>query len=70
MKWQPIETAPRDGTRVLLFDPQRIPNEMIGRWRGTAWWGDLTPSGKCRIWRDDSGCLWMPLPPPPEGDKP
>lgn len=63
--WQPIETAPRDETRVLLFDPMRDPKEMIGRWRGDAWWGDPTPSGRSTTWRDESGSYWMPLPDAP-----
>jgi hypothetical protein len=65
--YRAISTAPppRDGTRVLLFDPVQTPKEMIGRWRGNAWWGDPTPSGRCSIWRDETGCYWMPLPPEP-----
>jgi hypothetical protein len=66
MEWQPIETAPRDGTRVLVFDPHRFPRELICRWRGNSWWGDLTPSGRCIVWSDDAGCHWMPLPQPPK----
>jgi len=68
-EWQPIETAPRDGTGVLLFD-----NEIHeGFWdeldydefRGapiTGWsYGALS-------WIDDtnfSPTHWMPLPKPP-----
>lgn len=64
--WQPIETAPKDGTRVILFDAQREPKEMIARWKADAWWGDPTPSGKSTVWRDDTGAHWQPIPPPPE----
>lgn len=60
MEWQPIETAPRDGTEVLLFD-----NGIYG----LGWWA-------LGEWRDfgDAGCAgseafapthWMPLPKPP-----
>ena len=31
MKWQPIETAPKDGTLVLLYVPSR--GIRLARWR-------------------------------------
>ncbi|WP_243350829.1 Lar family restriction alleviation protein [Stenotrophomonas acidaminiphila] len=30
-EWQPIETAPRDGTRILLWDADRA-EPVFGRW--------------------------------------
>jgi hypothetical protein len=38
---------------------------MIGRFVGNVWWGDPTPSGRHTMWRDESGCYWMPLPEAP-----
>lgn len=32
MEWRPIETAPRDGTQIILRGPHRAV---------VAWWGDL-----------------------------
>lgn len=72
-EWQPIETAPRDGTEILGFRPDQ--GVFIFRWAETSdfdstdpgeewsedWWHDL--------WGWMEGDLqpthWMPLPPPP-----
>lgn len=67
--WQPIETAPRDGTRVLCV------------WACA--WGEMVYEGWCQsagtardggdFWRSHSlvpvsgrPTHWMPLPPPPQ----
>lgn len=63
MAWQPIETAPKDGTFVLLTDSDCDPCWLIAQWTRDAWWGQRTPSGKCTIWR--VATHWMPLPEPP-----
>ena len=68
MKWQPIETAPKDGRNMLLFgrwwsDEQgRMKEPLIGQWNtardrwefanAEGWWG-IRPG-----W-------WMPLPATP-----
>jgi hypothetical protein len=65
-EWQPIETAPKDGSNVLLspaFERERV---TVGSWD----LDDVGEGGQC--WR----CLelserlepthWMPLPSPPE----
>ena len=74
MEWQPIETAPKDGTRVLLFEKySEVP--FVGRWisfkRGSEWSADtehLNTSGDDIIidWYEQSDVAhWMPLPKPP-----
>lgn len=70
-EWKPIETAPRDGTPILVA---RL-DKAFGWVRGWSRW-----SGACGIYGwvshgffDVPGCLglahpthWMPLPAPPE----
>lgn len=54
--WMPIESAPRDGTRVLTFDPGFIGIHLDWFDRQDAvsgWLGEPTH--------------WRPLPPPPAG---
>lgn len=82
MEWQPIETAPQDGTRVILwrgFTSLGVWKEMVvGEWHSGAWvWpseGD-NPSTHGEWTEDDldfgyvdhkSFTHWMPLPEPPE----
>jgi hypothetical protein len=83
MDWQPIETAPKDGTRVLVW---------ASKWAGEIAGVINEAQGSCRIayytngqsdysgdwWNDDVGdaystwCQpthWMPLPPPPYATK-
>lgn len=60
MEWQPIETAPRDGTRILLFREGWHVNCAVGYWRID--WHEFAPvGGECF----PQPTHWMPLPPPP-----
>jgi hypothetical protein len=78
MEWQPIETAPKDGTKVLLACPNSI---FIALWCSSAYFLD---DSRCRWYIPDTdpvGCVfkgeeivrynycftttathWMPLP--------
>ena len=60
-QWQPIETAPKDGTRVLLFFPGFVIPVWVGDWH-EGWrpeYGVRTPP------IEDDPTHWMPLPAPP-----
>jgi len=68
--WQPIETAPRDGTPVLLtcgeraLEPDGDTHCDIGRW-GKDFWGE--PSWVMNAGGDwPNATYWQPLPAPPK----
>lgn len=77
MEWQPIETAPKDGTPVLVWadcDGWRGNFARVcaayhrGRWRiyGPVV-GEPTSDGKSRQWLGEVNPIgWWPLPSPPE----
>lgn len=67
-EWQPIETAPRDGTAILTF-----PHYRVSHWAEA---DETMSEDGCFVGRWDDGfeaywCLakvthWMPLPSPPK----
>lgn len=62
--WQPIETAPKDGTSVLVFWSSdacmAVMWKELDRDGKYAWFGVVE-----RQPDDDLPTHWMPLPPPP-----
>lgn len=77
--WQPIETAPKDGTTILVFfrqhgwmsvewnDIDHGPNSEFAHWHVTDHkFGPFPVRGYC----DGDDLAWMPLPaaPAPEGE--
>lgn len=62
--WQPIETAPKDGSEILLFNS--LGNRHIGRW-GHRYLGDPIHEGWTWDGKQIGGDVthWMPLPAPP-----
>lgn len=60
--WRPIETAPKDGTRILVFADGHPETMRYRADRSEAFpWMD---DGGHSSWRADIPTHWMPLPPP------
>lgn len=57
MTWQPINTAPKDGTEILIWDGKHID---IGHWFSSTqtWYGRLAED---RV----IATHWLPTPEPP-----
>jgi hypothetical protein len=77
MNWQPIETAPQDGTPLWLFvDKTRFGKRLLLGWWDTSYidedqpsWTILRKDGSVDFLLDAYGQIpthWMPLPFPPE----
>jgi hypothetical protein len=73
-EWKPIETAPRDGTPILLWAPDYFENDPhadVGEWsdRVGAWSSEVGMMEDGPIGDDPDLCNgpdnWMPLPLPP-----
>jgi len=59
--WQPIETAPRDGTRILVFREDWVEDIAVCYWLREL--GEFIPiQGTVFI----GATHWMPTPPPPK----
>jgi hypothetical protein len=72
MEWQPIETAPKDGSLILCGNKMEI---AIASWSTSAWVSKKQDDGSYGAWlvfdaRSDSETIspshWMPLPDPPQ----
>jgi hypothetical protein len=66
--WQPITSAPKDGTRILVFEPgYGLPGLLgvtsLGTIRLSCWRKDTIPMGWTGSERPPSH--WLPLPLPP-----
>lgn len=77
IEWQPIETAPKDGTRVLLGFERNRSNIEIGWWEDsehrrfgqivseTHEWRQLNPYAHLSQALPPQPKWWMPIPPLP-----
>ncbi|CAA6603742.1 conserved hypothetical protein [Rhodospirillaceae bacterium LM-1] len=62
MTWIPIETAPQDGTRILVYDAnpfEEYDRYAVVKWEDTI--GTFENADGRSIWPTH----WMPLPAPP-----
>lgn len=59
-EWQPMNTAPMDGTWVLLWWPHWHHSPQAGYHDGYEWHSAVVASGE-----GDGPEAWMPLPAPP-----
>ena len=76
--WQPIKTAPKDGSAILLYFPHKdIVIRGCWEWQGEGDWETCTPDWQDWCTDDDvviqedpsyEPSLWMPLPKPPAKD--
>lgn len=70
MTWQPIETAPRDGTEIVMLDAA-VKTATVGYWMSDVDWinaGKLLGAALVApSWFPlATPTHWMPLPAPPE----
>ena len=70
MNWQPIETAPKDGTNILLC---KAPfTALVGRFDDDLGWVDFDEDEDAlrEVWIEEGTeyepTHWMPLPSPPD----
>ena len=78
MNWQPIETAPKDGTSILLFQPDDANiwcpcrEKQMTTYTFVGWFDRnhcAGPNWVCSEYDafEKSPTHWMPLPEPPNG---
>lgn len=69
-QWQPISTAPKDGSKILVAMPEELVsivywNPNMKQPRGHLFFPWVCEFGG-NAWRSDIPTHWMPLPSPPE----
>lgn len=69
--WQPIDTAPKDGTEILVYifrdrDGRILKDYHVASFYDNDWRGSTGESCENRIYGEVS--LWQPLPAPPNTD--
>lgn len=70
MEWQPIETAPKDGTDFLLYEGDTTRKQWRGSWFAESWVCSASSDDHTVAWMMRiKPTHWMPLPPAPNGQK-
>ena len=68
--WQPIDTAPKDGTAVLVYPGTWSDRSAsIAKWKSEKprpYWSRDDDLGRVTLSRERQTTHWMPLPPPPQ----
>lgn len=70
-EWQPIETAPKDGTRLLIYSPENVAVAHWEEWEQLDYGGWLILEKETSHGIIECSCIyyathWMPLPKPPQ----
>lgn len=75
MEWQPIETAPKDGTVILVATWEISADMASAKWNGLYWDTRHMDDDPSHILLDEmsfrefgSPTHWMTPPPPPDDD--
>lgn len=67
MQWQPIETAPKDGTEVWAYASEQVRMKWSEGFDWGLWiYSDELLQDVCP--EPEQPTHWMPLPPPPGAD--
>lgn len=73
MNWQPIETAPKDGTYIIVWPPTYKGVCSCARWYDDAYakkprpyWRRIDTHGSVLLSRENPPTHWMPIPNGPE----
>ncbi|SEU02598.1 hypothetical protein SAMN04489858_12025 [Paracoccus homiensis] len=70
MEWQPIETAPKDGTPILTYSRGcDLTEQFVVMW----WTFEKAEASGCgwnayEVYHMLAPDMWMPIPPDPEGE--
>jgi hypothetical protein len=69
-KWQTIDTAPKDGTLIIvMYMRMHTPFVYSARWDGDVWLAHYTTDMSMKLDHIFAPTHWMALPPPPKREK-
>ncbi len=71
-EWQDIETAPKDGTAVLVYGA-KLGSQFVACFHerdGERLWVITSDEEKMHGFVEEAASHWMPLPTPPSGESP